>query len=138
MIIKNKILLNLIVFIFLINIICLLYKLINIIYKFFIVQELDLPKRYGKESWVIVTGGSSGQGKEFCLNFAKRGFNIIIIGSKRSYNTQKIINELYPNVKVEILVKNFISELKKRFTISIDEVETIKEDVVFKIPKKLN
>ena len=38
----------------------------------------------------------------------------------------------------EILVKNFISELKKRFTISIDEVETIKEDVVFKIPKKLN
>ena len=38
----------------------------------------------------------------------------------------------------EILVKNFINELKKRFTISIDEVETIKEDVVFKIPKKLN
>ena len=38
----------------------------------------------------------------------------------------------------EILVKNFINELKKRFTISVDERETIKEDVVFKIPKKLN
>jgi len=38
----------------------------------------------------------------------------------------------------EILVKNFINELKKRFTISVDEVETVKEDVVFKIPKKLN
>jgi len=38
----------------------------------------------------------------------------------------------------EILVKNFINELKKRFSITIDEVETIKEDVVFKIPKKLN
>ena len=38
----------------------------------------------------------------------------------------------------EILVKNFINELKKRFTINIDEVETVKEDVVFKIPKKLN
>ena len=38
----------------------------------------------------------------------------------------------------EILVKNFISELKKRFTISIDEVETVKEDVVFRIPNKLN
>jgi 4-hydroxy-3-methylbut-2-en-1-yl diphosphate reductase len=38
----------------------------------------------------------------------------------------------------EILVKNFINELKKRFTISIDEIEIIKEDVVFKIPKKLN
>ena len=38
----------------------------------------------------------------------------------------------------EILVKNFINELKKRFTISVDEIETIREDVVFKIPKKLN
>ncbi len=38
----------------------------------------------------------------------------------------------------EILVKNFINELKKRFTISIDEVETVKEDVVFRIPNKLN
>ena len=38
----------------------------------------------------------------------------------------------------EILVKNFINDLKNRFTISIDEVEIIKENVVFKIPKKLN
>ena len=38
----------------------------------------------------------------------------------------------------EILVDNFINELKNRFIVSIDEVEIIKEDVVFKIPKKLN
>ena len=38
----------------------------------------------------------------------------------------------------EILVDNFISSLKKRFTVNIDEVEAIKENVVFKIPKKLN
>ena len=38
----------------------------------------------------------------------------------------------------EILVDNFINELKNRFTVSIDEIEIIKEDVVFKIPKKLN
>ena len=38
----------------------------------------------------------------------------------------------------EILVDNFINKLKKRFTVSIDEVEAIKENVVFKIPKKLN
>merc|ERR1712078_852747 len=31
----------------------------------------------------------------------------------------------------EILVKNFIKSLKKKFTVSIDEVEIIKEDVVF-------
>ncbi len=38
----------------------------------------------------------------------------------------------------EILVNNFINKLKDRFNVSIDEVEIIKEDVVFKIPKKLN
>ena len=38
----------------------------------------------------------------------------------------------------EILVNNFLSELKNRFIVSIDEVEIIKEDVVFKTPKKLN
>ena len=38
----------------------------------------------------------------------------------------------------EILVDNFINELKIRFTVSIDEVEIVKENVVFKAPKKLN
>ena len=38
----------------------------------------------------------------------------------------------------EVLVNNFIDSLKKRFTVNIDEVEAIKENVVFKIPKKLN
>ncbi len=38
----------------------------------------------------------------------------------------------------EILVDNFIRELKNKFTVSIDEVEIIKENVVFKVPKKLN
>ena len=38
----------------------------------------------------------------------------------------------------EVLVNNFIDGLKKRFTVNIDEVEAIKENVVFKIPKKLN
>ena len=38
----------------------------------------------------------------------------------------------------EILVNDFINNLKKRFTVNIDEVEAIKENVVFKVPKKLN
>ena len=38
----------------------------------------------------------------------------------------------------EVLVENFINELKNRFTVSIDEVEIVKENVVFKAPKRLN
>ena len=36
------------------------------------------------------------------------------------------------------LLKKIINDLKKKFTVSIDEIEIIKEDVVFKVPKKLN
>ena len=38
----------------------------------------------------------------------------------------------------EVLVEDFINELKNRFTVSIDEVEIVKENVVFKAPKRLN
>jgi len=38
----------------------------------------------------------------------------------------------------EVLVENFISELKTKFKIKIEEVEIIKENIVFKVPAKLN
>jgi 4-hydroxy-3-methylbut-2-enyl diphosphate reductase len=38
----------------------------------------------------------------------------------------------------EILVENFINEIKKKFNVIIEEVEIIKENVVFRVPGKLN
>ena len=38
----------------------------------------------------------------------------------------------------EILVEEFIKKIKKEFTIEIEEVEMIKENIIFKIPGKLN
>ncbi|WP_440920021.1 4-hydroxy-3-methylbut-2-enyl diphosphate reductase [Candidatus Pelagibacter sp.] len=38
----------------------------------------------------------------------------------------------------EILVEDFVNELKKKFSINVEEVEIIKENVVFKVPNKLN
>ena len=38
----------------------------------------------------------------------------------------------------EILVDNFINSLKKQFTVKINEVEIVKENITFKIPGKLN
>ena len=38
----------------------------------------------------------------------------------------------------EILVQNFINELKKTFVVKIEEVEIIKENIIFKTPAKLN
>jgi 4-hydroxy-3-methylbut-2-enyl diphosphate reductase len=38
----------------------------------------------------------------------------------------------------EVLVENFINKLKIKFKIKIEEVEIIKENIVFKVPAKLN
>ena len=38
----------------------------------------------------------------------------------------------------EILVENFINNLKKKYSLKIEVVEIIKEEVTFKIPRKLN
>ena len=38
----------------------------------------------------------------------------------------------------EVLVENFIEKLKENFRVNIEEVETVKEDITFKIPGRLN
>ena len=38
----------------------------------------------------------------------------------------------------EVLVDNFINNLKKQFTVAIEEIEIVKENITFKIPGKLN
>jgi len=38
----------------------------------------------------------------------------------------------------EVLVEEFINKLKKEFTVEIEEVEMVKENVTFKIPGKIN
>ena len=70
------------------------------------------------------------------------------LNSQLIHSQSKIPYDLIKNSKTigissgasapEILVENFINDLKKKFTVSIDEVEIIKENVVFKVPKKLN
>jgi 4-hydroxy-3-methylbut-2-enyl diphosphate reductase len=38
----------------------------------------------------------------------------------------------------EILVENFINQIKTKFDVEINEVEIVKEDITFKVPGKLN
>jgi 4-hydroxy-3-methylbut-2-enyl diphosphate reductase len=38
----------------------------------------------------------------------------------------------------DILVDNFINQLKQKFSVVTEEIEIIKENVIFKVPNKLN
>ena len=98
------VLLSLIIF----QLLLLLTTAIKGIHKFFLMKELNLLERYGgKGSWVVITGASSGQGYEMALAFANRGFNLLLIGSKRTDKTQRYLNAAYPSVKTKVIYKDF-------------------------------
>ena len=46
----------------------------------------------------------------------------------------------FENSDIELLIDNSIniSNLKKQFTVAIEEIEIVKENITFKIPGKLN
>lgn len=112
-----------------IQIIILLYSGARFTNKHFMVAEVDFEQRYGaalKEptgSWVVVTAASSGQGKNFALEMAERGFNLILIGSER---TEQTIEELdQTKTQVIFIKKDFRKAYEETF---FDEVvEKIKE-----------
>lgn len=113
------ILLSLIIF----QIILLLSSAIKGINKYFFMKELNLLERYSSEgsegSWVVITGASSGQGYEMALAFAERGFNLLMIGSKRTDKTQQYINTEYPSVKTKIIYKDFRKAYTDDFFVDI-------------------
>ena len=77
------------------------YRLTNSIYQYVFMCEKNLKERYGKNKWVMITGSSSGIGKSLALSFARRDFNICLIGSKRCKITISEINKINKNVKTE-------------------------------------
>ncbi len=82
------------------------------------VRLVEVAKKSGCENSVLIHSQS-----EIPFNLIENS-NIIGISSGAS--------------APEILVENFIKELKNKFTVNIEEVEIIKENVTFRVPKKLN
>jgi short-subunit dehydrogenase len=94
--------------------------LYQIWYKYYI-SEQNLQERYGKGSWVIITGASRGQGKHLACEFASRNFNLILIGSNRTHTTADYIKKKY-NVQVKVIIKNFSDSLNNDWWNEIEEL----------------
>lgn len=77
------------------------------LYRFFVMRELDLPARYGRGSWAVITGASSGQGRHLAHEIAARGFHLLLIGSVRSHACAAEIRRQHPTRQVEVMVVDF-------------------------------
>lgn len=61
----------------------LLRKIVRVvrwIYVTFLRKRRNLSKRYGANSWALITGSSDGIGKGIATSLASQGFNIILTG----------------------------------------------------------
>jgi short-subunit dehydrogenase len=98
----------------------IIVKLIKIAY-ISLIPGKDLLKRYGDNSYVMITGASSGQGKVIAEEFAKQNFNIIIIGSNKSYNVQKELKNKY-NIDVIVIERDFSKSMNLDWFDGIEEL----------------
>lgn len=67
-----------------------LYKISSIVYWYGLRRRTDLHKRYGKDSWCIVTGASSGIGATFAYELATKYKYKVILVARRGNNLDDV------------------------------------------------
>lgn len=71
-------------------------------YKNFLRKRKNLIQRYGSQSWVLVTGATDGIGRALCEEFAKEGFNIILL-SRNQNKLSEVSKFLQSKFKINTL-----------------------------------
>jgi len=75
------------------------FLVVNIWFSF--VPLLDWKKRYGEDSWVVVTGATDGIGWQMCQDIAKKGLNVVLISRtvKKLEDRCATLTQMFPNIK---------------------------------------
>ena len=89
----------------------------NYVCSLFFYKRADLLHRYGQGSWVVVTGGSEGIGLGIAKEFARLGFNIVLIARSvpKLEAAQTEIKKVNPLSEVVILSKDFSKAHQQSF-----------------------
>ncbi|KAI9714647.1 MAG: hypothetical protein M1812_006312 [Candelaria pacifica] len=91
---------------------------LRLILSLFVLSGNSLRKYGGKGSWAVVTGASDGIGKEYALQLAQKGFNIVLISRTESK---------LQNLAAEIETKHANSEIKTK-VLAMDFAQNNDED----------
>ena len=71
-----------------------------------------------KGSWAVVTGASDGIGKQFSLQLAQKGFNIVLASRTKS-KLDALTSDLkakYPNISTEVVAIDFSQNIDDNYT----------------------
>ncbi len=85
------------------------YDLLSFSFRHFVRPRKNLLQRYGPGTWVAVTGATDGIGKEFCIKFARIGFNIVLISrdSKKLAAVAEEIKKENASIEVKTVTADF-------------------------------
>lgn len=99
--------------------ILILWYVFSVCYRYKWRKPKCLKTKYG-DGWVVITGASSGQGKQFATEFAKRSFNLILIGSPRTQSVADMLIKHY-DIQVIVIVKDFNKAFEQTFFNDIEQ-----------------
>ncbi|KAF9893795.1 hypothetical protein FE257_009965 [Aspergillus nanangensis] len=82
---------------------------VRVLLSLFVLPGKSLRSFGPKGSWAIVTGASDGLGKEFALQLARAGYNIVLVSRTASKLTTlgDEITSQYPSVQTKVLAMDF-------------------------------
>jgi short-subunit dehydrogenase len=78
------------------------------VWKYWLAPRINLMERYGG-GWALITGAARGLGKQYALNLAREGFNLILVGrSEESLdNVISEITDIKNYVKIKTIIYDF-------------------------------
>ncbi|KAL5336179.1 very-long-chain 3-oxoacyl-CoA reductase [Aspergillus crustosus] len=85
------------------------WTFVRVLASLFILPGKSLRSFGPKGSWAVITGASDGLGKEFALQIARAGYNIVLVSRTASKLTTlgDEITAKYPSVQTKILAMDF-------------------------------
>jgi 17beta-estradiol 17-dehydrogenase / very-long-chain 3-oxoacyl-CoA reductase len=72
---------------------------------------VDIADRYGRGTYALITGGAGGIGKEFALDLASKGFNLILADCNEA-NLEATKQEILQK-NTDTLIKTLILDFSK-------------------------
>lgn len=101
-----------------------MFRIVPTIDQYLLMQEQDLSKRYSAKdgTWALITGPSSGMGERFAHEFAIRGFNLLLIGSKKTKAVIREIKKINSKIQIKFIEADFSNSFNDTFFDPIQKV----------------
>jgi len=95
----------------------IIFRIEPFVNQYLLMTELNLSERYSAKdgTWVLITGPSSGMGERFAHEFADRGFNLFLVGSRRTKKVIKTIRHIHPKIKIKFVEVDFSNSFNDNF-----------------------